>query len=1330
MRKSVIVVAFLLNSIVILAQATFKDSKKVLGQQVKPASISAKITLPDEPIKEGPGKSVFLSGKLSFNATVKSNAKTSAEAAVFEYLQANAKTLNISQAGTEFNIISTDTEANGTNHFRIEQLYKGIPVYGSELIAHGKGAAIELLNGYSYPSPKNLDINPKYTAAKAINFTQTALKGLSFERPLSFAEKSILKYEKPKTTLVVFYPENEPDAAAHLAWQVDIRPNFVERWQFIIDAKSGKVLQKTNRTCTIDGPVSASARDLNNVTRSIKTYQKGSSYILLDATREIYPTGTTVDVENPQGSIWTIDASNTTPEDLKVRQVTSSNNSWSNTTAVSAHYNGGEAYSYFYKTHGRRSLNGKSGSIISIINITEEDTRTGAALQMDNAFWNGEFIGYGNGKDVFRPLAAGLDVAGHEMTHGVIENTANLVYQGQSGALNESMADVFAVLIDRQDGDFVLGEDIMKNGKPFLRSLSDPNKGDQPAHMNERYTGTEDNGGVHINSGIPNKAFYLFVSALSGSEETKKQKAEKIYYRALTKYLTRSSKFTDLRSAIVQSAIDLQAEVGAEAVTAANNAFNAVGIGSTTTTTPPTTKPVEDLPANNGDEFILSYDPCDKAIYLSKEVVKTDADYRVLVPNVFIDHKPSVTDDGSFAYYVALGSLTTPGGTINRVNLSGTPKVEILSQDKVWRNVAISKDGKHLAAVTIETNNADEKYIYVFDLATGKSKNSKLYNPTYSTGLKSAGTPLYADALEWEYNGEFLLYDAFNEIQQTGFSATEAANAIQYWDVGLFKGWDNATNTFGDGSITKVFTNLAKDESIGNPSFAKKSTSVVAFDRLFNNKNSILLVDFESKGADGSYKRSEFANNTIGFPEFSAKDDKLIYNKEINKQAKCTADKTNTAAIGLNADKVSIKGSPADGFIETSLLAVWYTVGKRALPTKANQVINGPVLSDRLEGNSSSIDLNAKTDKGIDVLYSVTTSPSGIARIEAGKLVLTGRPGKVKINGSAEGNTTTNSASFSNEFCVNPAKPTISVTELANAILLQSSADSTNNWYSNGVLFKSNVKGIEITNANSYTLQVTVGGCKSEFSTAYKAGAATPQTIPSTSISAKAQGSTEAIMLPAKTDAGNNITYTVESGPARIVGNTLSLTGAPGRVRVKGFSPAGLKFAEATSTIEFCVNPSKPTITIQETPTEYIFTSSAPSGNNWYRNGTSINEKGTSIKVVSTNSFTVQVDIDGCLSAVSDAKMAPREILLGNEAWIEKGLKLYPIPVADKLNIQLGNNQATNLSIYSNTGKKLQEIALSKKQINTVDISQLAPNTYFVLIDAPGKRFVQKVLKK
>ena len=101
---------------------------------------------------------------------------------------------------------------------------------------------------------------------------------------------------------------------------------------------------------------------------------------------------------------------------------------WSNKTAVSAHYNSSVAYEYYRTTHNRNSINGTGGNVVSIINVNNKN-----GTKMDNAYWNGEMMFYGNGNSAFLPLAGSLDVAGHEMTHGVVQNTANLEYQGQSG---------------------------------------------------------------------------------------------------------------------------------------------------------------------------------------------------------------------------------------------------------------------------------------------------------------------------------------------------------------------------------------------------------------------------------------------------------------------------------------------------------------------------------------------------------------------------------------------------------------------------------------------------------------------------------------------------------------------------------------------------------------------------------------------------------------------------------------------------------------------------------------------------------------------------------
>src|SRR5262249_1370417 len=133
----------------------------------------------------------------------------------------------------------------------------------------------------------------------------------------------------------------------------------------------------------------------------------------------------------------------------------------------------------------------------------------------NNAFWNGSSMTYGDGDGTaFSPLVT-LDIAGHEMTHGVTERTANLTYAGEPGALNESAADVFGALVERRTrgesgNTWKIGEDAYTPGTAgdALRYMNNTHRGGQPDHYSERYTGSADNGGVHTNSGIGNFAFY------------------------------------------------------------------------------------------------------------------------------------------------------------------------------------------------------------------------------------------------------------------------------------------------------------------------------------------------------------------------------------------------------------------------------------------------------------------------------------------------------------------------------------------------------------------------------------------------------------------------------------------------------------------------------------------------------------------------------------------------------------------------------------------------------------------------------------------------------
>ena len=186
---------------------------------------------------------------------------------------------------------------------------------------------------------------------------------------------------------------------------------------------------------------------------------------------------------------------------------------------------------------------------------------------------------YGDGDGTtFTPLTT-IDICGHEMTHGVTERSANLTYSNESGALNEATSDIFGSMVELYaDGGVVsadtwkIGEDAYTPGTSgdALRSMSNPNSLGDPDHYSLRYTGTADSGGVHTNSSIVNHAFYLMAAggtnrvsgvAVTGVGTTA---MEKIWYRALTSYLTSSTNFASARTATINAANDLYGSTSAQ----------------------------------------------------------------------------------------------------------------------------------------------------------------------------------------------------------------------------------------------------------------------------------------------------------------------------------------------------------------------------------------------------------------------------------------------------------------------------------------------------------------------------------------------------------------------------------------------------------------------------------------------------------------------------------------------------------------------------------------------------------------------------------------------
>jgi len=754
------------------------------------------------------------------------------------------------------------------------QYHQEVPVYGGELRIHYKNDLTKAINGKLYPeiALDKAEINVSKEAAIA-SVKQDAIENGSYQE---IQNKALINGDQTQAELVIFHQDGKLENAAW-AYQISIYFNLHDRWEYFIDATDGSVIEKYPLICTLhdhdhdhethteaisvmDGAVTANAVDLYGNTVNINTYEVGTDYYMIDASRSMFNALGSSMPDEPQGVIWTIDAFNTSPQNnnFQYDHVSSSNNNWSGqNTAVSAHFNAGITYEYFVEKFGRNSINGSGGNIISLVNVSDENGNS-----MENAFWNGAAMFYGNGGSAFEPLAKALDVAGHEMTHGVVQATANLQYVSQSGALNESFADIFGAMID--GGDWLIGEDVV-NPSVFpsgaLRSLQDPNqgltgpqdlsKGWQPKNMDQylqlENTADEDFGGVHINSGIPNHSFYLLAIEIGIT------KAEQIYYRALTNYLTKSSQFIDLRLAVIQSAKDLHGSNANEATEAAA-VFDFIkifdGQGTNTNTT---------VNENPGNEFVICTDDDNSRIYIIDALNGTFLDDNV--PGQPIS-KISVTDDGQFAYFVDADN------TIKEITIdynSGTVNVGFLSDNPIWRNIAVSKDGFRFAALTDEL----EPVINVFDFSTGSqiSQAFDLYNPTYTQGV-STGDVDFSDAMEFDITGELLMYDARNTIEQI------LSEGIEYWDIGFIEIWNSSQEQFAEGKIEKLFNGLPEGTSIGNPTFSKNSPNIVAFDLLDGSTGDyyILGANIETGENDVIYQ-----NNTIGYPSYTIDDELVIF---------------------------------------------------------------------------------------------------------------------------------------------------------------------------------------------------------------------------------------------------------------------------------------------------------------------------------------------------------------------------------------------------------------------------------------------------------------------
>jgi zinc metalloprotease ZmpA len=481
---------------------------------------------------------------------------------------------------TSYDVVDVITDADGTTHTRTVRTYGGLPVIGGDRVVHrGPQGAVRSVS-------QTLTTKLTLATEPVVGATAAATTALA-KAP---ATRSITGAKQETSQLVV----DASSGAPRLAWEVvtggtqaDGTPSRLATY---VDARSGKVLWREQQIHTAEGQtVEGQGQSLYSGTVPLQLTQSGSSYQLKDATRgNTY----TTDLNNKEDSLLCqllgmgcqAGTLFTSPDTSFGDGTTASRES----AAVDAQYGTNETWDFYQTTFGRDGIFGDgSGSY----------NRVHYGNGYVNAFWDGEKMTYGDGDGVdYGPLVS-LDVAGHEMSHGVTEHTANLTYSGESGGLNEATSDIFGTMVEffaanaADPGDYLIGEQFDLKNHEGLRRMDDPASDGSSLNCWTSGAGDVD---VHYSSGIGNHFFYL-LSEGSGAKTLNgvsydsptcdgstvsgigRDDAAQIWYRALTVYMTSGTDYHGARTATLSAAGDLFG-AGSTQYDAVATAWSAVGV--------------------------------------------------------------------------------------------------------------------------------------------------------------------------------------------------------------------------------------------------------------------------------------------------------------------------------------------------------------------------------------------------------------------------------------------------------------------------------------------------------------------------------------------------------------------------------------------------------------------------------------------------------------------------------------------------------------------------------------------------------------------------------
>jgi len=487
--------------------------------------------------------------------------------------------------------IRADTLIPGRMTRRADQYYKGIRVFGADVVLQLQRGTTTEIFGRLY-SGIDLDTVPAIAEDEA----RARIAVLAGVEPSAGS--------RPELVILPLDAETTNGAPQfRLVWRMRVA-SHTDIVQHFIDASTGAVvLQYSDRQSQ---SAVGTARGVLGDTKKISASGSSSHFTARDLLRP--PLIITYDMKGDPNRTddFLLGRIQLTDDDI----ASDDDNNWTDGSVDDAHIYAGYTYDYYFKRFGRHGLDNNNIRMRSLANpIRRIDLFTLFDRFPDfflNAFYAGNGVmvygvGLPPGVTVGSPIgpqtwdftSGALDIVAHELTHGVTEFTSNLIYRNESGALNEAFSDMMGCSVEffyqppgggQLNADYLIGEDVVRPGG--LRSLADPRSFGDPDHYSRRFTGSEDNGGVHTNSLIASHAFYLAIEggtdrtsglSVQGVGGGNREQIEKVFYRAFAQLLPSNATFALARTATIQAARDLYGN-GSDADRAVTQAWTAVGV--------------------------------------------------------------------------------------------------------------------------------------------------------------------------------------------------------------------------------------------------------------------------------------------------------------------------------------------------------------------------------------------------------------------------------------------------------------------------------------------------------------------------------------------------------------------------------------------------------------------------------------------------------------------------------------------------------------------------------------------------------------------------------